>query len=220
MALLGKWHWRLLKGEEDMWVRVVKARYGALDYSGMGSVGALSRRNASSWWKNIGGCGVAAGSLDWFRLGLDRRLGKGDKTLFWVGIRSLKDEFPRLYQISLQQNRVITDCGFWCDRKWEWEILWRRNLFVWEQQLYLILHSASLIEEEDDEWKWGLDCSGLYTTKSAYSYLEKQVVELQHLVYKLLWKGKTPSKILAFSWQLFKGRLPTKMNLLRRGMGL
>lgn len=56
--------------------------------------------------------------------------------------------------------------------------------------------------------------------------MENQVREEQQLedsdleMFKQLWKAKVPSKVLVLTWQLVKGRLPTKMNLLRRGIGL
>lgn len=93
-----------------------------------------------------------------------------------------------------------------------------------EDELLSILESANISLEKGDEWGWSLDTFGIYSTNSAYKHLEKQDLELQNQpltdleVYKLLWKSKIPSKVLAFTWQLFKGRLPTKMNLLRRGV--
>lgn len=42
-ALLGKWRWRLLKKEGGLWVRIVKSRYGDLDYSHMWCQGAINR---------------------------------------------------------------------------------------------------------------------------------------------------------------------------------
>lgn len=67
-----------------------------------------------------------------------------------------------------------------------------------------------------------MDRYGIYSTNSAYKHLEKQAMEQQNQstteveAFKLLWKCKIPSKVLAFTWQLLKGKLPTKMNLIRR----
>lgn len=33
-----------------MWVRIVKARYVDIDYSGLWSMGGYSSKNVSSWW--------------------------------------------------------------------------------------------------------------------------------------------------------------------------
>lgn len=106
--------------------------------------GGRKRGNASSWWRNIGRSGESIYKRDWFRDGLNRCLGKGDKTNFWedkwLGNMAFKDAYPRLYQISEYKNKLIQDCGSWRDRKWEWDLEWRRNMFVWEKELEEELH--------------------------------------------------------------------------------
>lgn len=58
----------------------------------------------SSWWENIGRVGRGSGGLDWFAEGVKRKVCRGDKTRFWkdvwVGEKSLKKIFPRLFYIS------------------------------------------------------------------------------------------------------------------------
>lgn len=231
-ALLGKWRWRLLKGEESLWVRIVKSRYGVIDASST-MVDPVGNR-ASSWWKTICQCGGSINSEDWFKECLHRRLGRGDRTLFWEdswwGGGALKDLYPRLFSLSEQKEKAIADCGSWCERGWEWSLVWRREMFVWEkevlQEFLQFIQPAILIKERNDEWSWGMDHSGSFTTKSAYLFLEKQAILVQNRhasaagIFKLLWKGKIPTKVLTFSWQLLLERVPTKMNLISRGVSL
>jgi len=59
--------------------------------------------------------------------------------------------------------------------------------------------------------------------KSAYDFLLKGVqalgvpegVILQ--VVSKVWKSRTPSKVVVFSWQLLLDRIPTRFNLNRKG---
>lgn len=136
-ALLSKWRWRLLMGDEGMWVRVVKARYGYIEASELWGEGANNGEKGSSWWRNIGRSGESSFSVDWFKDGLHRCLGKGDETKFWedkwLGNMPFKGVYPRLFQISKYKNFLIQDCGSWKDRKWEWDLKWRINRFVWEK---------------------------------------------------------------------------------------
>lgn len=98
--------------------------------------------------------------------------------------------------------------------------------FFWEEalleKLNAILFSVALIKEREDEWVWTLDSSGHYTTKSVYSFLEINAIPIithqvdAPLAFKVLWKGKVPSKVLAFSWQILLDRIPTKVNLFSR----
>jgi hypothetical protein len=53
LSLLSKWRWKLLMGGDEVWKRVVVAKYG------VGVVGNLNldvetlRHDTSTWWRNI-----------------------------------------------------------------------------------------------------------------------------------------------------------------------
>ena len=55
-------------------------------------------------------------------------------TLFWedcwLGNVRLKEKFKRLYSISMLQNMVISNCGFWDGMVWNWSLTWARDFFV------------------------------------------------------------------------------------------
>ncbi|XP_028190615.1 uncharacterized protein LOC114376598 [Glycine soja] len=68
---------------------------------------------------------------------------------------------------------------------------------------------------------WGLDTGGPYSTKATYSFLkdgDNQVTEDSD--FKSIWNLKIPPRASAFSWRLFKNRIPTKVNLRRRHVEL
>lgn len=107
--------------------------------------------------------------------------------------------------------------------------MWRRNLFVWEteqvQNLMLMLHQVTLDKTKNDEWLWESDSSGVFSTKSAYMFLDYQEranqiqEESDDAVFKQLWKCSVPSKVLVFTCQSLLGKIPTKNNLQNRGFG-
>ena len=76
--------------------------------------------------------------------------------------------------------------------------------------------------QEDDVWRWRLEEEGRFTVKSMYKKLEgllleaRSVMDDQGRVFLNLWKSKAPSKVVAFSWKLLHGRIPTKVNLSYR----
>lgn len=76
-ALLGKWRWRILNGEDSLWVRVMESRYGSIDVSNILIEVYRDRNKMSSWWKNICLNGVSDSSVDWFKESLVRRIGRG-----------------------------------------------------------------------------------------------------------------------------------------------
>jgi len=62
------------------------------------------------------------------------KMGRGDQILFWEDVWAedgipLKDQFPDLYRISSQRNHIVADMGSFSESEWEWNLLWRRNLF-------------------------------------------------------------------------------------------
>jgi len=69
----------------------------------------------------------------WLKNGTKWKVGCGSKVLFWEdewmenGV-SLKEKYPRLYQISQQQHQHIQQMGTIANIGWEWKLQWRRFL--------------------------------------------------------------------------------------------
>ena len=115
--------------------------------------------------------------------------------------------------------------GILVDNRWEWKFQWRRNLFDHEVDM-AVAFMADIAEFQiqpasRDLLLWGLDTGGPYSTKAAYSFLkddDNQVTEDSD--FKSIWNLKIPPRASAFSWRLFKNRIPTKVNLRRRHVEL
>ena len=58
-----------------------------------------------------------------------------------------------------------------------------------------------------DKIVWGAGPNGKYTTKSMYSYLEK---DLTGCDYRWIWRARLPTKIQIFLWQLFQDAVLTR----------
>ncbi|GKV30135.1 hypothetical protein SLEP1_g38990 [Rubroshorea leprosula] len=70
-----------------------------------------------------------------------------------------------------------------------------------------------------DEWEWRHSKDGLYSTSIAYEMLtkdERGLVETKF--FKRVWNPILPSKIAAFNWKVMMDRIPTKLNLFKRGV--
>jgi hypothetical protein len=100
---------------------------------------------------------------------------------------------------------------------------------VWEEEIYKNLEESLpvlALTEERDRWCWELEDSGVFTVKSMYLALER-IFSLETLlgpqelrILSYIWKSLAPSKVIAFSWRLFRNRLPTRGNLVHRGIHL
>jgi hypothetical protein len=231
VSLLAKWRWRLLSERDSEWARVLVARYGDVRRP---SLNVSRPTKVSLWWKDLVGIGCLRGvEADWIQEAFVKKVGNGGCTSFWhdawIGEGTLREAFPRLFSISTQSQATIQEVGGWTNGHWRWNFEWRRSLFVWEEELCLRLLgalNAISLSHEDDIWEFGPDREGKYSVKVTYL----------HLVHKLsptpfpslgsvtcrvvagVWDSWAPSKVVIFSWQALLGRLPTRVNLGRRGV--
>ncbi|KAL5144321.1 putative ribonuclease H protein [Glycine soja] len=72
-----------------------------------------------------------------------------------------------------------------------------------------------------DYLTWRADPSGSYSTKSAYNlFMDDGSSDNEDSASRIMWNLKIPPRASAFSWRIFKNRLPTKANLRRRQVAL
>jgi hypothetical protein len=67
-----------------------------------------------------------------------------------------------------------------------------------------------------DRWRWLLDPAHGYSVKGTYQYLMSVDEPPERELVDDVWLKQVPLKVLLFAWRLFRNRLPTKDNLLRR----
>jgi len=63
-----------------------------------------------------------------------------------------------------------------------------------------------------------LDHSAGYTVSSAYQFLTSQDIPQVEGVVALVWHNNVPLKVSIFAWRLLRNRLPTRQNLVHRGI--
>lgn len=133
LALLGNRKWRILN-EEGQWVDILRSRYRVSRQDVLSSSEEQRNNKLSSSRRNIGLLGRSSGGGDWFAERVKRKAGRGDKTSFWediwVGEKSLKDLFPWMFYLSEQKSCLIESIRVWSRLRWEWNLIWRRYLFV------------------------------------------------------------------------------------------
>jgi len=70
----------------------------------------------------------------------------------------------------------------------------------------------------EDRWLWNLESSHVFYVRSAYNLLTSQPQAGTPVDTKLFWHKDIPLKVVIFVWHLFRNRLATRDNLLRRGV--
>ncbi|KAK2360932.1 hypothetical protein QL285_086149 [Trifolium repens] len=233
VSLLTKWRWRLLVSQQALWSSVLKAKYGNEIGFSSELLGCGNKRFASLWWKDL--CKLGRISVnnneDWCSEVMVKKVGNGGDTRFWLdkwfGGGALAQSFPRLYSISCQKDNLISQMGGWINEEWVWNLKWRRHLFVWEEELCSnllnILGSVNLTYQ-DDSWKCEIGDDGVYSVKDGYRFLSENFLPQLNLnidcrrVLKGIWDSFSPLKVVIFCWKLVLERLPTRRNLVIRGM--
>ncbi|XP_020220498.1 uncharacterized protein LOC109803368 [Cajanus cajan] len=220
-APTGKWKWRMLTEPNSQWVRVLNSKYAKEDGSWV-----VEGRTCSKWWVDMQSVVDAVhGCSGWWNQHVRHVLGNGKQTRFWhdrwIGETRFWDEFSRLYEISLNKNDSVEGM-YEGGSKWRWS--WRRPLFAWEEEklveLANRLASVVLTEAHPDEWRWLAERSGKYSVASAYKILAKSNHVQVDTFYDTIWAKGIPPKVQVLVWQLEADRLPTRDNLLLRGVNL
>ncbi|KAI8556028.1 hypothetical protein RHMOL_Rhmol05G0221100 [Rhododendron molle] len=149
----------------------------------------------------------------------------GTETSFWghvwLGDRSLKEEFPRLFLISNQRESSVSlvkqESG---DMVWNLHY-WKRRLNVWEtnqsEELHRRLELVNLDQSKRDvlQWKWTDDKR--FSSKSVYNQWE-QTVHSRNVLLGSLWKNLCPPKVEIFSWMAIQERVSTRSVLSSRNI--
>ena len=156
------------------------------------------------------------------------KVGSGTRILFrediWVGDRSLKEYYPRLYANSNKKEQTISECREWDNDKWEWNLAWRREWFEWERpQIEMFsedIHKITLTRERKDCWMWNDGEDKVYTIKSAYQKLQEASEADQQNFFDYLWRVKVIPYAKFFMWRVILNGIPTNVNLRLRGVNL
>lgn len=99
---------------------------------------AFVSRHFSTWRKAIVKVDDGVGDR-WFSSKVARKIGNEVRTSFWnVAWREglpFRVKYHRLFTISIQQEASAREMGV----NGEWVFMWRRRLFQWEEQLFVLL---------------------------------------------------------------------------------
>ena len=148
-------------------------------------------------------------------------LGDGKRTTFWhsrwlQGCRP-KDIAPNLFKISRPKNRTVAAA---LERNtWIRDIRRAGGLtFSHVQELLKIwemLRNTQLIPNQEDQIKWKLTSTGMYTVASTYRAQFLGNIKVKKP--QAFWKTWAPPKCKFFAWLVTRNRVWTSDKLQRRG---
>nr|GEV37938.1 hypothetical protein [Tanacetum cinerariifolium] len=190
-ALLFKWVWRFISQDNSLWFRFIRVVHvPRLQYR--------SPLSSSTWHailREVNGLKYQ---------GIDlvshcrKRVGNGLLTQFWydiwLGDTQLRFLFPRIF--ALEMNKVCTvaeKLHSSVDLSLRRPV--RGGIEAHQLNQLLELLGSVVLSNSLDRWYW--DLNGDIATR---------------------WIKQIPIKINMFAWRVFLDRLPTKLNLMRRGV--
>ncbi|XP_068471476.1 uncharacterized protein [Phaseolus vulgaris] len=152
-ALMAKWKWRLMSDEKGKWKDIMESKY--MIKSGISSVRPCYH---SWWWRDLEEICREGNDVGWFQQAVTWNVRSGDLVRFWedpwVNNNNLKELYPRLFSLSLNQEMTVGETGFWDNHGWHWHLKWRRERFHWEsileEELLAILSRGVLYKDSKD----------------------------------------------------------------------
>ncbi|GLT37246.1 hypothetical protein SLA2020_115770 [Shorea laevis] len=155
-------------------------------------------------------------------------LGDGSRVGFWreiwVGDKSLRDLCPRLYELAVHKEGMVSEMGEWEGDRWRWNMEWKRERLGRvrdeEEVFWEMLGPVQLKKGKEDCWRWVHGLEGRYVVKKAYEVLAPMQCLLTYQFCKMSWCRLVPSNVSFFGWRLCLDKFPTKVNLRKRGVGL
>lgn len=99
---------------------------------------------------------------------------------------------------------------------------WRRRLFAWKEEFvrkcFLLLHNIVLQDTVHDTWRWMLDPTHGYTVRGAYHFITTSGDMVDMFLIDDVWHKHVPPKMSLLVWRILRNCIPTKDNLVVRGV--
>ncbi|PWA67186.1 reverse transcriptase domain, Reverse transcriptase zinc-binding domain protein [Artemisia annua] len=183
--------------------------------------------SSSGCWKSIVKLGQKKSSdgrqLNSIFIGI---VGDGSSVNFWTDIwladDPLRIKYPNLFALEKDKwvsvaNRVMSSND---NRNLVWE--WRRSPSTPEEilELFNLLQAIYVYQwrRGSDRWEWRGDKDGVYSVSKAKQLFANS--RTSTAAAKVKWKGWAPLKCKIMIWRAAQNRLPTKMELQKRGINL
>ena len=207
-CLLVKWIWKILQEPDELWFKLIKAKY--LDGCNFFSA---PRKGSSQFWQGLHKV------KNLFKWGAIFKVRNGLNCRFWQDCWlldvPLKVAYEDLFILARDPEVIVADC--WADN--DWWVDFKRTLSVKDferwSELKEELNKITLEEDNSDIVTWALEGKGGFSAKSLYRFLTDGGMPSRVAGY--IWKCRVPMKIKFFLWQIFNNKLQCVVSLVKRG---
>ncbi|GJZ48022.1 RNA-directed DNA polymerase, eukaryota [Tanacetum coccineum] len=211
-ALLLKWMWRFISDDGSLWCQIIRALYGP-------RIESHSTNLPSNW------CSILREVHNLKSHGFDfwshcrKRIGNGTNTRFWldcwIGNKPLHLVCPRLFMLELDKDISVAD-----KMNGPRSFTFRRPIRggIESQQMDSLndLLQTIVLSDSNDRWVCDLAGDGSFCVKDIRNRIDDVILPSTPIPTR--WLKIIPIKVNIFMWRARLGCLPTRDNLVRRGV--
>jgi len=220
LALLFKWLWNLDDGVAGGWQEHILLKYRPHFINGIPAfTGSLS----PTWHGIVSAIFSTQNIANLLHANVGFNVGDGRNIQFWTdswlgSATTLQLLFPRLYNLSLQQNTSLADIYNLTDTSFN--LSWRRPLRPREncmrESLIAEVQRGLIFSDGADCKLWKFHSSGMYSAQSGCLLFDSLSATENNHSLVLLWNGYAPPKVDVFIWLILYGSLSTQSFLAER----
>ncbi|XP_071695019.1 uncharacterized protein [Rutidosis leptorrhynchoides] len=215
MALLMKWKWRFLSKPEALWVRIIKDIYGR-----DGTGGRYRLHKTGVWGNIVDVCNSLNDTNIIPHSAFKKVIGNGLSTRLWkevwVGESTLASRFERIFRLDINNDCLIADRLI--DDVWHWN--WSRPLqssrHLTEFEDLISNTSLLVLNDKNDSWSFSLAMDGVYMVNEGRRLIDATLLPISESPTR--WLNTIPRKVNIFLWRVALDKLPTRLNLSKRGL--
>lgn len=220
IALLIKWWWRLNKEPKSLWARVISGIHNLRNKP----MAYLHKKKIAGVWGNIANI---KNDIEELGIGYNNIFKKSVKSRtetqfwrdYWVGNTTLKEKYPGLYELERKKScsvaERIGENGF----TGRWYVCPSSAGLSVQYNLLLRDIANTTPSNGEDQFRCTLAPDGDYCVGLMRSRIEnKSITNAGEL--RISWGKTVPIKVSAFVWRANMGRIPSAIELNRRGLKL
>ncbi|XP_071738779.1 uncharacterized protein [Rutidosis leptorrhynchoides] len=179
-------------------------------------------------WKEIIKAGKIADSTGAsFSSSITKCLGNGASINFWndtwFGSERFCTLFRRLYMLETNKDASIAERIIHCNESsfgnWYWSRPPSGRATNDLMELNNIISSVTLSDRQDS-WKYNLDPTGIFTTKSLTLLINSLKLGSNALILSIPRNKLLPQKVYIFIWRAIQKKIPVRFEIDKRGIDL
>nr|GEU38675.1 RNA-directed DNA polymerase, eukaryota, reverse transcriptase zinc-binding domain protein [Tanacetum cinerariifolium] len=211
-AILFKWVWRFISQDNSLWYRFISAMHGTC-------IQIRSPFQFSNWMSIIREVYELKNQGVDFLSHCKLRVGSGTRAFFWkdiwLGDVSFCTLFPRLYALENCKDYIAAS-KLQGDLSLSFRRPVRGGAEAHKLESILEMVRSKVLSDVGDRWVWDLNAEGVFRVKEARDLLDEVLLPKENIATR--WIKTVPIKVNIFVWKLYLDRIPTRSNLVRRGV--